>query len=114
MTTKTTFDIYVDSNVAANAIEMMQSDVIPQNKTVRLSCFGGFDPAIGDGKASVIAIQWGFGTNWKTLRAGGGGPFEYNVNIEVVGDGNKRFRLVRKNNSGTAKTLICWLFAVII
>jgi len=114
MALKNKFDIYLDSNVAANATDIVSGDIIEADKTVRISSFGGFDPNIGDNKASIIAIQYGSGTSWKTIRAGGDGTFDFKMNIDVKGDGSKRFRLVRKNNSATPKPLICWLFAVII
>lgn len=114
MADKTKFEIYVDSNVAAGATDVQASDIIPATATVRILSFGGFDPNIGDSKDGIIGLQYGSGTNWKTLRAGGGGVFDFNSKIDIVGDGTKRFRLVRKNNSSTPKSLICWLYAVIL
>ncbi len=111
---KSRFDIYLDSNVDAGATDVQASDIIPDGAVVRLSSFGGLDPNVGDNKSSIIGIQWGNSTKWKTIRAGGSGTFDFNVKLDFKGDGTKRFRLVRKNNSATAKPLICWLFAVIL
>lgn len=114
MATKTTYEIYHDSSVASGATDLQLSPIIPIEKTVRILSFGGFDPNIGDNKSSIIALQWGSGPDWKTIRAGGDGTFEFVLNKDFVGDGTKRFRLARQNKSASAKPLIVWLYAVVL
>jgi len=114
MTTKTLHEYYFDSSVAAGATDLQLSPIIPLNKTVRVTSFGGFDPNIGDNKDGIIALQWGSGANWKTLRAGGGGTFEFTMNKDFVGDGASRFRLARQNKSASAKPLVVWLYALVL
>ncbi len=114
MAEKTKFDIYLDASVASGATDLQTSAIVPTGKIVRILNFGGFDPLTTDLVHSAIAIQWGSGTTWKTLRSGGGGTFDFDLKKDIVGDGTKRLRLVRKNNSSAAKNLAAWLYAVIL
>lgn len=114
MAAKTKFDLYFDSSVAANASDLQTSAIIQSGATIRILSFGGFDPLIGDGRHGIIALQWGNNSTWKTIRAGGGGVFDFNLSKDFVGDGVNRFRLARSNKSASAKVMICWLYAVIL
>ncbi len=114
MAAKVKYDLYFDSSVGANDTDLQTSAIIPAGKTVRILNFGGFDPLIGDGRHAIIALQWGNGTGWKTIRAGGGGVFDFNLAKDFVGNGANRFRLARSNKSASAKVLLCWLYAVIL
>ena len=82
--------------------------IIPNGKTVRVRKFGGFDPDIGDNKCGFITLQWGNGGGWETIRAGGCGSFEFVLLRDFVGDGVKRHRIIRTNNSVSAKDMVAW------
>jgi hypothetical protein len=114
MALKVVHDYYFDSSVAAGATDLQLSPVIAVGKTVKIINFGGFDPNIGDSKDGIIALQWGSGTTWKTIRAGGGATFDFKMDKDFVGDGVSRFRLARQNKSASAKPLIVWLYAVVL
>lgn len=116
MALKESYDFVIESSVAAGSTDMQNGPVIPNGKTARILNFGGFDPLTNDQVHSIIVLQWGSGTSWKTVRAGGGGifNFEFLKGKDYIGDGTKYFRLVRQNKSSVAKNLILWLQAVIL
>lgn len=113
MPSKTKHSLMYDSSIAAGVTDVQTTPSIPVGKKVRLQSFGGFDPSIGDGIDSMIAIQWGAGTTWQTIRAGGK-VFEFQIGRDFLGDGAKRFRLVRQNKSASAKIIVAWLEALVM
>jgi hypothetical protein len=116
MALKEKIDLVYDDSIGATTTDLKTSAVIPNGKTVKVFNFGGYDPRLGDGIDSLIVLQWGAGSSWQTVRAGGGGTFDHSwpSGRDFIGDGIKRFRLIRQNKSSTAKPLVAWLMAVIV
>lgn len=116
MALKDYYDLIFDSSVNAGTNDIQQSGVIPAGKVVRLMNFGGFDPISSDGVSSILILQWGSGTTWTTVRAGGNGFFniDWPKGKDFIGDGVKRFRLARQNKSSSNKSLVVWLYALIL
>lgn len=107
----TKYGIILDNSVGSTTTVTDLGPIIPNGKTVRLTSFGGYDPVGSDGIGGIISLQWGSATNWLTIRAGGFGTFdfEWEKGIEFIGDGAKRFRIVRQNRSSVAKVMVAWL-----
>lgn len=111
MAEKTKHYLMYDNEVPVGTTVDM-TPVIPSGKVVTIKKFGGFDPAVGDNKDSIIALQWGSGTTWTTIKAGGK-CFEFDMQRDFIGDGSKRFRLVRVNRSAQIKIIVAWLEALV-
>ena len=92
--------------------DVQETPVIPTGKIVTLKKFGGFDPRIGDYIDSIIALRWGSGGSWTTIRAGGQ-MFDLDLSIDFVGDGAKKFQIVRQNKSVVSKVIIAWVEALV-
>jgi len=107
----TKYGIILDTSVGSTSTVTDPISIIPNNKIIRLTGFGGYDPIGSDGVAGIISLQWGSGTTWQTVRAGGYGAFDFQWErgIEFAGDGAKRFRIVRQNRSSVAKVMVAWL-----
>jgi hypothetical protein len=97
------------ATVGAGATVIQESAVPPGGLKIQLKVFGGFDPVSGDGVSSMIGLQWGQGGSWESLAVGGHGFFEKTfIDRVLIGDGTKRFRLIRINRSPTAKNIYAW------
>jgi hypothetical protein len=114
LASKSGINLYIDDSVAASSTVLLNSAVIPAGKSITIFRFGGCDPAIADGIDSIIALQWGSGGSFETIRALSGCTYEFALNKTFVGDGSKLFRLVRINKSGTGKILAAWVEGVIL
>jgi hypothetical protein len=116
MALKEKIDLIFDDSIGATTTDIKTGAIVASGKTVRLFNFGGYDPRIGDGIDSLIVLQWGSGTSWQTVRAGGGGTFEHSWKSgqDFNGDGVKRFRLIRQNKSTSAKPIVAWMMALIV
>ena len=111
---KTEYKIMVgDDAKLAPGTDVTQSPIIPNGKTVRLREFGGCAPMIGDGKDGFIGLQWGSGGTWDSL-AVGCHEFQRKLNSDFVGDGSKRFRIVRINESASNRYIVAWLDAILL
>lgn len=89
------------------------SEIIADGKTVTLQKFGCLDPAINDGVDSWAILQWGSdGSSWDPIRACSKNN-EFKINRDFTGDGDKRFRIVRRNKSAVSKTFIIWMEALV-
>ena len=110
----TAINLYFDSAVAGATTDTQLSAIVPTGQVVFLKSFGGSDVKnAGNDPDSIIAIQWGSGVSWTTIRAGSGQFFETTVGAEFVGDGVKRFRLVRQNRASAAHPIGAWVTAVV-
>lgn len=105
MAKKTDFFMMKDSAVAASTIDVDQLPIIPNGISVNLMTFGGTVPKPDAG--SYVAIQWGSGAAWETIRAISG-TFEFTIEKEFVGNGVKRFRVVRENKEVSAHRMFAW------
>jgi hypothetical protein len=116
MPVKQRIDLIVEDVVAQGATEINQSAIIPDGKILRLITFGGYERMVA-ATSGIIALQFGSGAAWQTIRVGGGGVFEFELNKNYFGDGVKRFRLVRQNKDpvgSVAKEMVAWVEAVVL
>jgi len=110
MTVKTRVDVIEDGSVAASSVVVKLSAIVPTGKRVLLQKFGGCSGAT----AGFCAIQWGDAAGgWTTVRAISG-TCEFIINREFIGDGVKRFRTVRQNDTTTAKYMAAWAEALVM
>jgi len=111
--TKTRVDKVIDSNVAASTTDFNELGTpIPSGETWRVHKFGGADIGAGDAKAAEVGFQFANdGVTWVTIRSFGlvSGSFESTLDREFVGDGVRKLRVVRRNNSLLSKKLVAWL-----
>lgn len=118
MAAKTVINLIVENTVAQGATAISESAIVAAGKTVRLMRFGGYERSMSANTTGIIALQWGQGASWETIRAGGGStPFDFVLNRTFIGDGSKKFRLVRQNRDpgGTAaKEMVAWIEAVVL
>jgi len=98
----------IDSVPKSGGTAVWESDVIPTGKTFRLKVFGCYDPPVGDGTGSIVHLEYGEGATWETIRVIGYGTHNHEVNQEYVGDGVKKFRITRTNNSSKDKIIYTW------
>jgi hypothetical protein len=101
-------DKYLDDSVTGSGQDVWSAPDIPADEPWHLTKFGGTA-----GAAAVIGLQLRTGTSpdvWTMIRAGiGPGQFEFDVDRDYVGDGTKKFRVVRQEKSGSAQQIIAWL-----
>jgi hypothetical protein len=113
---KPIIDFIVENTVAQGATVTDMTSIIPNGKTVKINKFGGYERLLSL-NTGIIALQFGSGAAWTTLRAGGGGTFEFPIDRTFDGDGAKRFRVVRINKDpvgSVAKEMVAWIEAVIL
>lgn len=106
MAQKTRIFKILDDSIPAG-MDLWTSAPIPNGKRVTLKLFG----ACAGNDESKAAIQWGEGSNWTTLRACSN--WEFQINEVFTGDGTKRFRIVRDNQSGGPKVIVAWADGII-
>lgn len=112
---KTKMQMFSSDNMAAGAQDTDdESAVVPNGKVVVIKRFGCIAiDAEGDGKDAVIALQWGTPGAYTTLIACTR-IFDFsNLSINVTGDGLKKFRIYRKNNSAFTRTIGYWFDAAV-
>lgn len=118
MAAKTSVNLIIENTVAQGATATDNSAIVPAGKTVRLVRFGGYERSISANTTGIIALQWGQGAAWETIRVGGGPtPFDFILNRTFIGDGAKRFRIVRQNRDpalSAAKEMVAWVEAVVL
>lgn len=117
MATKQQINLIVENTVNQGATSTSESAVPANGVQVKILRFGGYE-RLTSPNTGIIALQWGQGGTWETIRAGGGGtPFEFILNRTFIGDGNKRFRFVRQNRDpalSPAKEMVAWLEAILL
>jgi hypothetical protein len=99
------------TTIAGNTTDVENvGPVIPAGKRVRLITFGAADCGT-DNEASITALQWGAAGAWETIRAFGLAhcSMEVRLDQDYIGDGTKRFRVVRKNQSSSSRIVLAWL-----
>jgi hypothetical protein len=117
MAQKQQINIIVENTVAQGATVTNESAIIPNGKTIMVTKFGGYE-RVQSVSTGIIALQIGSGAAWTTIRVGGGGaPFEFDLQRTFVGDGIKKFRIVRINKDPAAsspKEMAAWIEAVVL
>jgi hypothetical protein len=69
---KSEINLIEQSIVTAASTETALTAVVPLGKTVFVRKFGGLAPALQANTWSYVALQWGNGGGWETIRAGYG------------------------------------------
>jgi hypothetical protein len=111
---KTKYKIMIgDDAKMAPGNDIVQSPIVPNGKNVRLREFGGCTPAIGDGIDGFIGLQWGSSGSWESI-AIGCHEFQRELKRDFLGDGTKRFRIVRMNESAVNRYIVAWLDAILL
>lgn len=112
MITKTKIDLVFDDSIVPGLPgDIKQSPVIPNGKIVRVLNMGWSCPL----DSSIAAIQFGSGGSWNTFRGGYGNlDIKFTKGVDFVGDGVKRFRLIRINAGTGNQVLVVWFGAVIL
>jgi len=103
--------IKVFTSVASGATSNTDSAAPPNGMKIILTKCGASDINTGDNKSSVFQLLWGNIGSFTTVFAFAltGNVYEFEVTEEFIGDGSKFFRLVRINNSTSAKNLAMWI-----
>ena len=89
-------DDFIDDIVNAGQTNLRLSPIIANGVKIKIKKFGCFVRSKPEN--GIVALQWGSGSSFDTIRAISG-IFELEINKIFVGDGVKRFRLVRINKS---------------
>jgi len=98
----------VDAGAMNNITE---TPVIPDGKICKLKSFGGCDINVGDSKSSLWVLQWGKVGEWENIAILSltGDTKSEPIDESFKGDGTKKFRVIRRNYSGTIKELPFWI-----
>jgi|SRR3990172_7764380 len=114
MAKKTLIEIIEDSELNGTETLIKLTDPIPAGLTVVIREFGGVVVA-SNSKEGYVKLQWGSDVPtpvWQTIRAGTG-FFNLHLNKDFVGDGVKRFRIIRENKASQKQVIVAWLDALI-
>lgn len=110
---KTDINMFQDYTIAAglSPVVIVTGDIIASGKVVRMKRFGcAIIDTIGNLAEGYVAVQWGSGGSWTTIRACKQ-IFEFTeINREFTGDGAKRFRIVGLNGSTLGTRIISYWF----
>ena len=109
-------DKVIEDNVAASSTAIDELGTpIPDGETWRVLEFGGSEMGAGDNVASSIALQVADdGTTWKTVRGFGvvSACCHNAIDRDFVGDGTRKLRVIRQNNTASAKKIVAWIIGV--
>ena len=83
--------------------------MIPLGDRWVINSFGASDINVGDNKSSVYILM--YDTEILCIISLTGNTQEIDINKEIVGDGTKRIKIIRKNTCNTNKAMPCWLKA---
>lgn len=104
----TSIEIALDNSVAANTTDIQTSGIIANGREVILKEFSG--SALGN---DYCVVQWGSGAAWTTIRASYG-TFRFPLTASFVGDGAKRFRVLRINSDlSTSRRIFIHISALV-
>jgi len=104
---KTKVELSTDLIISAGATEVWESAVIPSGKTFLMQEL--FASSI---EGDYVVLQWGSSGSWETV-TGFYGIATRQIKKEFVGDGVKKFRVVRVNSGGSARRIFVELFGFI-
>ena len=84
---------------------------IAVGEVFRLTKFGASEVGDGDGVASEIRLEFGKPGDWEVIRAFGVSSCvaEVVINETRTGTGDKKFQVVRTNNSTSQKKVFAWV-----
>lgn len=111
MAVKTKINIMLDTLVNAGATDVTEYTAIVDGKRVSIKHLGFSVPR--PTADTYAALQWGDASGgWTTIRAGVGN-LQFESDHEFVGNGVKKFRVVRKNGDAAQQRIFVWADAVI-
>ena len=97
-------------NVEADTQEIYDAlPVIAEGEVWKIKSFGACDINIGDHKSSFYLLKWG-NVNVCPISLTGN-TIEIPIDRDFTGDSVKKFTIVYKNNSSSAKNLAFWIRA---
>lgn len=96
-----------DSNVGT--VEEDLTDPITSGKRAIIKYFGAAIPGTG-----VVDLYFGDGSSWDLVRSVAGGTYEFkDINEDFVGDGVKRFKVIRtRQGAGGPLAIKAWFKAI--
>lgn len=115
MTTREFKQFIFDSSVAGLTNAVDESPVFPVGQKWQIKRVIFADPGIGDNISAGFQLQWGSpGSGYEFINGAylTGDTREIVINRIFVGDGDKRFRVVRQNNSAAAKKVTTFIEAI--
>lgn len=99
-------DKTLDNPVTKNSEDIQLLGVVSTGKSILLKFFGASCP----NQETLAILQWGSdATEWTTVRAIVNGTADFRLWRGYVGDGDKQFRLIRRNNSSDDIEIIAWV-----
>ena len=100
--------LIVNGDISGPEDEFLTAPVT-EGKSGKVQVFGAAIPGTG-----LVSIFWGVGSEWELIRAIAQGTYEFAViNESFLGDGLKRFKLVRtKQGGGGPLAIKSWFKAV--
>lgn len=98
----------IRGNVAGGLLDSFETEVVPNGQKWQLSSLVFSDQGIGDGKSGGFTLEWGTTGSWDFVEGGylTGTTWRQEMNRVFIGDGVKRFRIRRQNNSLLPKDMI--------
>lgn len=89
-----------------NKIDLMTA--IPNEEIWQVSWALFSDKNIGDNISGGFALEWGSGGEWEVIHIGflTGNIHRLDINRSFTGNGTKRFRIIRQNNSAVNKDML--------
>jgi len=111
-------NVFLSDSVSAGAQDNnIFGNPIPAGERWRFTAVGGGDESDGAGAASRIELQVSHTgvPPWKTITpiiiARGGSKTEA-LSRDIRGDGTRKVRVIRKNNTGSAMVIYAWVKGV--
>lgn len=99
-----TTKIFYEDEINAGIEDKKQTPIVTNNKIVRIVELG-WSCASND----IAIFQWGDDLGgWETIRGGYGNMSFSNLFKDFIGDGVKRFQIIRNNNGGSPRPIIVW------
>lgn len=104
MPAKSEVSILLEDAIAGGAFSIHTEPIVPSGVKVTVLNFGASVSPLLD--RPQIALQWGSsGSGWTTIRALAS-TWDFQLNQTFVGDGNKRFRVVRRHEDTVTNQII--------
>lgn len=103
-----------DSDVSANSISVFQAPVQPNGEVWQILRIIFADKNIGDNISGGFLVDFGTGGTREIIAQAflTGDTCDKSFQRETTGDGVKRLRIIRENNSLAAKKMVCMVEAI--
>ena len=109
------FIINVEDNVAANSTNNFNyTPTAPSGEVWEIQRVVFADEGINDGLSSFYRVDFGTGANRKKIMQAHltGNTLNARLQSEIKGDGSKKIRITRTNNSSSAKQMIATVWVI--